>query len=52
MSLCRRFFICAVMVTVAAIAVPPMNLHAAGQSTKALTNQDVSDMHRAGLSRP
>jgi len=50
MSLCRRFFICALMVTVAAIAVPPMNLHAAGQSTKALTNQDVSDMHRAGLS--
>jgi len=50
MKLSRRFFIFALVLTVAAIAVPPMNLHAAGQAAKALTNQDVTDMHRAGLS--
>ena len=50
MNLSRRYLIFALVVTLAAVILPVTMSHAAGQAAKALTNQDISDMHRAGLS--
>jgi hypothetical protein len=50
MSLSRRFFFFALVAALIAVALPMANLRAAGQAAKALTNQDISDMHRSGLS--
>jgi hypothetical protein len=50
MNLRRRLLGFALVITLAAIALPLANLRAAGQTAKALTNQDITDMHRAGLS--
>lgn len=50
MILARRYLVFALMVTLAAVTLPVAIAHAAGQTAKALTNQDISDMHRSGLS--
>jgi hypothetical protein len=46
----RRFFVLSLILTFAVIAAPLSSLHAASPVQTALTNQDISDMHRAGLS--
>jgi len=50
MNSSRRFLIFALLVSLAAVALPLVRSHAAGAAQKALTNQDISDMHRSGLS--
>ena len=50
MNLSRRYLVFALVVTLAAVILPVTMSHAAGQAAKALTNQDISDMHRSGLS--
>jgi|CZKC01.1.fsa_nt_gi hypothetical protein len=46
----RRFVVLSLILTFAVIAAPLSSLHAASPVQTALTNQDISDMHRAGLS--
>jgi hypothetical protein len=50
MNLSRRYLVFALAITLAAVVLPVTMLHAAGQSATALTNKDVADMHRSGLS--
>ncbi len=50
MILSRRSFIFALVVSLAAIALLPVNLRATAAGQAALTNKDIADMHRSGLS--
>jgi hypothetical protein len=50
MILARRYLVFALMVSLAAIALPLVNSRAANAAQAALTNKDIADMHRSGLS--
>jgi uncharacterized protein DUF2846 len=50
MILSRRFFAVALVISLAAIALPLVNSRAANAAQTALTNKDIADMHRSGLS--
>jgi hypothetical protein len=50
MILSRRFFVLALVVSLAAIALPLANSRVANAAQTALTNKDIADMHRSGLS--
>jgi hypothetical protein len=50
MNSCRRFLVFAMMLALAALALTQASLHAASPDQQVLTNQDITDMHRAGLS--
>jgi hypothetical protein len=50
MILSRRFLVFALVVSLAAIALPLVNSRAANAAQTALTNKDIADMHRSGLS--
>ena len=50
MILARRYLAFALMVSLAVIALPLVNSRAANAAQAALTNKDIADMHRSGLS--
>jgi Protein of unknown function (DUF2846) len=50
MRLSRRCFVFALVVGLAAIALPQVSVCAANAAQTALTNKDIADMHRSGLS--
>jgi hypothetical protein len=50
MILSRRYLVFALVVTLAAVILPGAPTRAAGQAATALTNKDIADMHRSGLS--
>jgi len=50
MILARRYLVFTLMVSLAAIALPLVNSRAANAAQAALTNKDIADMHRSGLS--
>jgi hypothetical protein len=50
MILSRRLFVLALVVIFASVALPVTISHAAGAAQATLTNKDIADMHRSGLS--